>query len=126
MAKDLPCFTALVTALEAHPRLAESFDAEAIQIIVPERYTPKIKDLAKVISHFKRYVAINKDRITVIAGEQVITREQLAKMLGISRQTLTDWIKKGFISPQSHSRLKRMETFDTNAVLEQLKRLENE
>lgn len=38
-------------------------------------------------------------------------------MLGISRQTLTGWIKKGFITPQKSKYLTNTETFNTDAVL---------
>jgi predicted DNA-binding transcriptional regulator AlpA len=124
-AVELPCFEALVAALKERPELTAGFDAAAIQVIVPERYTPKIKDISKVIDHFQRYVAMNRQYINVVSGDQVITREQLAKMLGISRQTLYDWINKGFVTPRPHKALRNLETFDTDTVLEQLKHLKN-
>jgi hypothetical protein len=60
---ELPCFEALVAALKELPELTAGFDAAAIQVIVPEHYTPKIKDISKVIDHFQRYVAMNRQYI---------------------------------------------------------------
>jgi predicted site-specific integrase-resolvase len=41
-------------------------------------------------------------------------------MLGISRQTLTAWIDKGFITPLKSKYLPNVETFNTDAVLKEL------
>lgn len=49
--------------------------------------------------------------------KQLIDRVESSKMLGISRQTLTGWIKKGFITPQKSKYLTNTETFNTDAVL---------
>jgi DNA-binding XRE family transcriptional regulator len=112
----------VVAALQNLPELASGFDASTLQLVVSEPITPKIKDIDAVINHFTRYLSANKRFIKVIDDEQIITREQLAKRFGISRQTLTDWIKKGFITPQLHRSIPNIETFNTDTVLEQLKR----
>jgi predicted site-specific integrase-resolvase len=41
-------------------------------------------------------------------------------MLGISRQTLTVWINKGFITPLKSKYLPNYETFSTDTVLQEL------
>jgi predicted site-specific integrase-resolvase len=41
-------------------------------------------------------------------------------MLGISRQTLTSWINKGFITPQKSKYLPNVETFNTDIALQEL------
>jgi DNA-binding XRE family transcriptional regulator len=112
----------VVAALQNLSELASGFDASTLQLVVTEPITPKIKDIDTVIDHFTRYLAANRQFIKVVDDEQIITREQLAKMLGISRQTLTDWIKKGFLTPQLHKSIPDIETFNTDIVLEQLKR----
>jgi DNA-binding XRE family transcriptional regulator len=119
---QLPCYDTVVAALRNLPELASGSDASTLQLVVTEPITPKIKDIDAVIDHFTRYLSANKKFIKLVDDEQIITREQLAKMLGISRQTLTDWIKKGFITPQRHKSIPDLETFNTDTVLEQLKR----
>jgi DNA-binding XRE family transcriptional regulator len=66
------------------------------------------------------YVAAKKNTIETFKDEQLISRVRLAKMLGISRQTLTSWINKGFVTPLKSKYLPNVETFNTDAVLKEL------
>ncbi|MDR0574368.1 MAG: helix-turn-helix domain-containing protein [Tannerella sp.] len=58
--------------------------------------------------------------------KKLISRVRLAKMLGITRQTLTAWINKGFITPLKSNYLPNVETFSTDAVLEELRKYKSE
>ncbi|KAA6329669.1 hypothetical protein EZS27_021541 [termite gut metagenome] len=125
-AKELSIYEVIVEELSKNPELAANYDMATIEISVLKTIEPFIKNIDAVISHFEWYVAKNKKYIPVFSGEEIINRILLAKMLGISRQTLTGWIRKGFITPVKSKRISNIETFSTKAVLEQLKRYQAE
>ncbi|KAA6319685.1 hypothetical protein EZS27_030449 [termite gut metagenome] len=124
-AKGLPIYEMIVGELSKNPELA-NYDMATIEISVLKTIKPFIKNIDAVISHFEWYLAKNKKYIPVFSGEEIINRILLAKMLGISRQTLTGWIRKGFITPVRSKRLSNIETFSTKAILKQLKRYQTE
>ncbi|KAA6336707.1 hypothetical protein EZS27_015151 [termite gut metagenome] len=125
LAKELPIYEMIVGELSKNPELA-NYDMATIEISVLKTIEPFIKNIDAVISHFEWYVAKNKKYIPVFSGEEIINRILLAKMLGISRQSLTGWIRKGFITPVKSKRVSNIETFSTKAVLKQLKRYQAE
>jgi hypothetical protein len=88
-------------------------------LAVLDNYEATIKEVDKAIKHLQYYVAAKKT-IETFQDEQLINRVRLAKMLGISRQTLTAWINKGFITPLKSNHLPDYETFNTDAVLQEL------
>ncbi|KAA6335251.1 hypothetical protein EZS27_016512 [termite gut metagenome] len=116
----------MVGELSKNPELAANYDMTTIEISVLKTIEPFIKNIDTVISHFEWYLAKNKKYIPVFSGEEIINRILLAKMLGISRQTLSDWIRKSFITPVKSQRVSNKETFSTKAVLKQLKRYQAE
>jgi DNA-binding XRE family transcriptional regulator len=74
----------------------------------------------------QHYVIAKKNTIETFQGEQIINRVHLAQMLGISRQTLTAWINKGFITPQKFKYLPNTETFSIDAVFKELAKYKTE
>ncbi|KAA6313721.1 hypothetical protein EZS27_035550 [termite gut metagenome] len=124
-AKELSIYEMIVGELSKNPELA-NYDMATIEISVLKTIEPFIKNIDAVISHFEWYLAKNKKYIPVFSGEEIINRILLAKMRGISRQTLSDWIRKGFITPVKSQRVSNIETFSTKAVLKQLKRYQAE
>jgi DNA-binding XRE family transcriptional regulator len=76
--------------------------------------------------YYQHYVAAKKNTIETFQGEQLINRVRLAKILGISRQTLTAWINKGFITPLKSNYLPDYETFNTDTVLQELNKYKSE
>lgn len=122
--KDLKIYPQLLEELQAHPDYAEK-DLSTLTLTVFDSYEAVIVDVDKAISSLKRYVALNKKSIQMFHGEQIITRYQLAKMLGISRQTLTTWINKGFITPLKSRHIPSEETFYTDVVLQELENYKN-
>ncbi|KAA6339444.1 hypothetical protein EZS27_012610 [termite gut metagenome] len=126
LAKGLPIYEMIVGELSKNPELAANYDMTTIEISVLKTIEPFIKNIDAVISHFEWYVAKNKKYIPVFSGEEIINRILLAKMLGISRQTLSDWIRKSFITPVKSQRVSNKETFSTKAILKQLKRYQTE
>jgi hypothetical protein len=108
-AKGLPIYEVIVEELSKNPELA-NYDMATIEISVLKTIEPFIKNIDAVISHFEWYLVKNKKNIPVFSGEEIINRILLAKMLGISRQTLSDWIRKGFITPVRSKRVSNMQT----------------
>jgi hypothetical protein len=98
-AKELACYDEIVSELEKLPQVADEYDMFTIQITVLKKIYPYIKDIDAAITHFERYLSVNRKYIQTFEGEELISRVRLARMLGISRQSLSEWIKKGFITP---------------------------
>ncbi|SBW03089.1 hypothetical protein [uncultured Dysgonomonas sp.] len=120
----LNIYPLLLKELKEHPDYADK-DLSSLTLTVYDSFEASIKDVDKAITHLKRYVTANKNFIKTFQNEQFISRIQLAKMLGISRQTLTGWINKGFITPLQSKYLKHTETFNTDTVLKELQEYKN-
>lgn len=117
--KQLDIYRKLIEELKANPSLADK-DLNTLSLSVMDSYEAVIVDVDKAISNIKRYVAINEKSIEAFQDTQIISRNQLAKMLGITRQTLTTWIDKGFITPIKPKHIPTEETFSTDLVIEEL------
>jgi DNA-binding XRE family transcriptional regulator len=117
--KELDCYPTLIEELRNNP-IYFGKDLTTLKLTVLDRYEATIKEVDKAIKHLQNYVAARKNTIEIFQGEQFINRVHLAKMLGISRQTLTAWINKGFITPLKSKHLPDVETFYTDTVLEEL------
>lgn len=120
-AKELEIYPSLVEELSNRAEFAE-YDMSTIRISLLKNIEPTIRNIDGVIARFERYLMMNQHYIETLLGEELINRQKMAKMLGISRPTLNDWIKKGFITPRKHSAHSDIETFSTSEVLEQLYR----
>ena len=117
--KELECYSTLIEELQNNLAYFDK-DLSTLKLTVFDSYEATIKEVDKAIKHLQHYVAAKKNSIETFQGEQIINRVHLAKMLGISRQTLTSWINKGFITPLKSKYIKNHETFYTDTVLEQL------
>ena len=117
--KELECYSTLIEELQNNLAYFDK-DLSTLKLTVFDSYEATIKEVDKAIKHLQNYVAAKKNSIETFQGEQIINRVHLAKMLGISRQTLTAWINKGFITPLKSKYIKNHETFYTDTVLEQL------
>jgi DNA-binding XRE family transcriptional regulator len=115
----LESYPTLIEELRNNPAYADK-DLKTLKLTVYDSYEATIKEVDKAIKHLQYYVAAKKNTIETFQGEQLIHRVQLTKMLGISRQTLTAWINKGFITPLKSKYLPNVETFSTDAVLQEL------
>ena len=117
--KELECYSVLIGELLDNPDFADK-DFSTLKLTVLDSYKATIKEVDKAIKHLQHYVIAKKNTIETFKDEQLINRVKLAKILGISRQTLTAWINKGFVTPQKSKFLPNVETFNTDAVLEEL------
>ncbi|MDR1120854.1 MAG: hypothetical protein LBM08_08045 [Dysgonamonadaceae bacterium] len=119
--KELECYPTLLEELRNNSAYSDK-DLTSLKLTVLNSYEAIIKEVDKAIKHLQYYVAAKKNTIETFNDEQLISRIQLAKMLSISRQTLTAWINKGFITPQKSKYLPNVEIFSTDAVLEELRK----
>jgi len=95
--KELECYPTLLEELRNNPAYSGK-DLTTLKLTVLDSYEATIKEVDKAIKHLQYYIAARKNTIETFKDEQLISRVQLAKMLGITRQTLTAWINKGFIT----------------------------
>jgi DNA-binding transcriptional MerR regulator len=123
--KELECYPTLLEELRNNPAYSGK-DLTTLKLTVLDSYDATIKEVDKAIKHLQYYVAAKKSTIETFKDEQLISRVRLAKMLGITRQTLTSWINKGFITPLKSNYLPNVETFSTDAVLEELRKYKSE
>jgi DNA-binding transcriptional MerR regulator len=119
--KELDTYPALIEELRNNPAYSDK-DLSTLKLTVLDSYEAAIKEVDKAIKHLQHYVVAKKNTIETFQGEQLINRVRLAKMLGISRQTLTTWINKGFVTPLKSNYLPDYETFSTDVVLQELKK----
>jgi DNA-binding XRE family transcriptional regulator len=119
--RELESYPTLLEELQNNPVYSDK-DLSTLKLTVLDNYEATIKEVDKAIKHLQHYVVAKKNTIEVFQGEQIIHRVQLAKMLGIFRQTLTAWINKGFITPLKSKYLPNVETFSTDAMLEELRK----
>jgi DNA-binding XRE family transcriptional regulator len=118
--KELKSYPTLLEELRNNPDYSDK-DFTTLKLTVLDSYETTIREVDKAIKHLQHYVVAKKNTIETFKDEQLINRVKLAKMLGISRQTLTAWINKGFITPLKSRYLPNVETFSTNTVLEELR-----
>ena len=123
--KELDIYPALIEELRNNPAYSDK-DLTSLKLTVYDSYEATIKEVDKAIKHLQYYAVAKKNTIETYKDEQLINRVKLAKMLGISRQTLTAWINKGFITPLKSKYLLSVETFSTDAVLEELRKYQTE
>ena len=123
--KELEIYSALIEELQNNSAYSDK-DLTTLKLTVFDKYEATIKEVDKAIKHLQYYVAAKKGSIETFNDEQLISRVKLAKMLGISRQTLTAWINKGFITPQKSKYLPNVETFNTDLVLQELSKYKEE
>lgn len=120
-ARQTAIYKTTVSELQKNPELAD-YDMETIEISVKKKITPRIRDVDKAINNLTRYIAVNKKFIRSINGEAVVSKKEIAKMLKISRPTLDQWIREGFITQVQSEVLSKTETFPPDLILKQLQK----
>ena len=123
--KELKSYPTLIEELRNNPVYSEK-DLTSLKLTVLDSYEATIKEVDKAIKNLQYYVVAKKNTIETFKDEQLINRVKLSKILGISRQTLTAWINKGFITPQKSKYLPNVETFNTDIVLQELNKYKEE
>ncbi|MFA6335599.1 MAG: hypothetical protein WCX48_08615 [Bacteroidales bacterium] len=117
---ELECVGDIIRELQADSRF-ENCDFSTLSLSVKEKKAPaKIMDVDKAINNLKNFMAVKGNSIEVLGGKQMIRKNDLAKMMKISRPTLDKWIKEGFISHGDTKTFLNLEIFNTEAVIKQL------
>lgn len=118
---ELGCYGQLVAELGKNPLLTD-YDLSTIELKVKHNKPQPIlkKDVSELINNLLRYQSANRERIPTLDGVQLINKQQLARMLRVTRATLDSWIKKGFIQP-SHIADIEGDFFQVNKVIWQLR-----
>lgn len=95
---ELGCYSQLVAELNKNPLLTD-YDLSTIELKAKHNKPKPIlkKDVGELINNLLRYQSANRERIPTLDGVQLINKQQLARMLRVTRATLDSWIKKGFI-----------------------------
>lgn len=97
--RELKCFPTILKELQTLPGFADYEIKEGIICLKGKKAPAFILDVDKAISNLKRYQLVNQHLIPTLGQHQIIRRVRLAKILGISRPTLNQWIANNFISP---------------------------
>lgn len=121
--RHLKCFGAVYKELAQNPEYAGYDILEGI-LQVKEYIPPAIMDVDKVIERIRFSHATHKYKYPVIGSRELINQKTLAKMAGVSRQTIARWEELGFIS-RSDIGLSGSKYFVIKEVVSQLERLKD-
>ena len=114
--RHLECFSAIYGELAQNPEYA----GYEIESYIP----PAVKDVDKAIEKIRFSHATRKYKYPVFEGRELIDQKTLAKMAGVSRQTVARWEELGFIS-RSDIGLSGSKYFVIKEVVSQLERLKD-
>lgn len=89
---------------------------------IKEYLPPMINDIDKVLEKLKFNYATRKYKYETYRDKELIDQKLLAKMAGVTRQTVARWEQMGFIS-RSDVGLSRDKYFQIKEVISQLEKL---
>lgn len=121
--RHLKCFAIIVRELFEHPEYRD-YEIEEAVLSMREYIPPTIKDVEKVIERIRFSYATHKYKYGVILGRELIDQQVLAKMAGVSRQTVARWEELGLIS-RSDIGIPREKYFVIKEVISQLEELKS-
>ncbi len=119
----LQCFPIIAKEiLEHYPEYANYILEEGV-LHIKEYVPPTINDLDKVLEKLKFNYATHKYKYETYKDKELITQQILAKMAGVSRQTVARWEQLGFISRSFVGLSWTDRYFQVKEVIEQLEKL---
>lgn len=121
--RHLECFSAIYGELAQDPEYA-GYEIEEAVLQVKSYIPPTVKDVDKAIEKIRFSHATRKYKYPVFEGRELIDQKTLAKMAGVSRQTVARWEELGFIS-RSDIGLSGNKYFVIKEVVSQLERLKD-
>ena len=121
--RDLKCFDIICRELSEHPGYKGYMIADGV-LHIKEYVPPTINEVDKVIANIKFSHATRKYKYPVILGREVIDQKVLARMAGVSRQTVARWEELGFIS-RSDIGIPGEKHFVIKEVVSQLEKLKS-
>jgi DNA-binding XRE family transcriptional regulator len=121
--KELECFDVIVSELAGRPELSDFMIDEGI-IHLKEYVPPCIKNVERAIRNLRFSYATHKYKYEEFNGKHLIDQKILAKMVGVRRETISLWEKRGFIS-RSYVGLGSSKFFQVEEVIAQLEKLKS-
>ena len=120
--RNLKCFGIIAREIaEEYPEYENYLIDEGV-LHIKEYVPPTIKDIDKVLEKLKFNYATKKYKYEIYRDKELIDQKLLAKMAGVTRQTVARWEQMGFIS-RSDVGLSRDKYFQIKEVISQLERL---
>ena len=118
----LKCFGIIAREIaEEYPEYENQLIDEGV-LHIKEYVPPTINDIDKVLEKLKFNYATKKYKYEIYRDKELIDQKLLAKMVGVTRQTVARWEQMGFIS-RSDVGLSRDRYFQIREVISQLEKL---
>ena len=118
----LKCFGIIAREIaEEYPEYENYLIDEGV-LHIKEYVPPAINDIDKVLDKLKFNYATRKYKYETYRDKELIDQKLLAKMAGVTRQTVARWEQMGFIS-RSDVGLSRDRYFQIKEVISQLEKL---
>jgi len=109
-----------------NPELVTEYDMESIEISMKKKTKPQILDIDKAIENLKRNLPTYRAEVGVFYDEPFVHKNDIARFLGISRPTLDQWIRNGFIKAVQSKILRKEYIYPPEEILNQLLLLKNQ
>lgn len=115
-----------VYTIFAKDPIFEGYDLSTLTISVKKSITPVIKDAARSAMFLERYLAANPNCCEDILDIPSVSKQNLAKMMRVSRSTLDKWLNDRLIVPIAIESWIGIEIFNPYEILSQLKNQKKE
>ena len=126
LAKETDFYALLVDELRLmNPELVAEYDMESLEISMKKKTKPQILDIDKAIENLKRNLPTYRDEVGVFYDEPFVHKNDIARFLGISRPTLDQWIRNGFIKAVQSKILRKEYIYPPEEILNQLLQLKS-
>ena len=120
--RNLKCFGIIAREIaEEYPEYENYLIDEGV-LHIKEYVPPTINDIDKVLEKLKFNYATKKYKYEIYCDKELIDQKLLAKMAGVTRQTVARWEQMGFIY-RSDVGLSRDRYFQIKEVISQLEKL---
>lgn len=120
--RNLKCFGIIAREIaEEYPEYENYLIDEGV-LHIKEYVPPMINDIDKVLEKLKFNYATKKYKYEIYRDKELIDQKLLAKMAGVTRQTVARWEQMGFIY-RSDVGLSRDRYFQIKEVISQLEKL---
>ena len=120
--RKLKCFGIIAREIaEEYPEYENCLIDEGV-LHIKEYVPPTINDIDKVLDKLKFNYATHKYKYGTYRDKELIDQKLLAKMAGVTRQTIARWEQMGFIS-RSDVGFSRDRYFQIKEVISQLEKL---
>lgn len=120
--RNLKCFGIIAREIaEEYPEYENYLIDEGV-LHIKECVPPTINDIDKVLDKLKFNYATRKYKYETYRDKELIDQKLLAKMAGVTRQTVARWEQMGFIF-RSDVGLSKDKYFQVKEVISQLEKL---